>query len=189
MRVAKSLSIIAVLLTQLGVAEAGKKAGVTMPDTITVADKQLSLNGMGLREATFLKIDVYVAGLYVQTVSSDPGKLIASNEVKRLVLKFVRNVDRKDIVKAWNEGFANNPVGKPSAIQGQIAVLNGWMGDFADGDTLTFTFIPGEGVSVDVRNSRKGVVKGDEFARALLAIWLGPKPPTKALKTGLLGTH
>jgi len=33
-------------------ADAGKNAGVTMPDTIVVAGKRLALNGMGLREAT-----------------------------------------------------------------------------------------------------------------------------------------
>lgn len=50
-------------------AAAGTKAGVTMRDTVTVANKQLVLNGMGLREATFLNIDVYVAGLYVDRKS------------------------------------------------------------------------------------------------------------------------
>jgi hypothetical protein len=37
---------------------------------ITVAGKTLTLNGMGLREATILNIDVYVAGLYVEHPST-----------------------------------------------------------------------------------------------------------------------
>ena len=31
-----------------------------------------------------------------------------------------------------------------------------------------------------------GTIAGDDFARSMLAIWLGPKPPTGALKRGLL---
>ena len=168
---------------------AGKKAGVTMPDTVKVGEKQLALNGMGLREATVFKVDVYVAGLYLETVSSDPGRILAANEAKRLVLRFKREVDRDDIVKAWTAGFKGNATVPLATIQPQIDQLNRWMATFAEGDSLTFTFVPGEGVAVDVGNLRKGVIKGDDFARSLFAIWLGPKPPSGDLKKGLLGAH
>jgi hypothetical protein len=169
--------------------DAGKKAGVTMPDTIEVAGKHLVLNGMGLREATWLKIDVYVAGLYVENVSSDPAKLVAANEVKRLVLRFVRDVDRDDIVEAWSDGFKHNATVKVATLKPLIDRLNGWMGDFEDGNTLTFTYVPGTGVQVDFGAARKGTIPGDDFARSLFSIWLGPNPPTGALKEGLLGKH
>lgn len=172
-----------------GSAGADTKAGVTMPDSIKLADKQLVLNGLGLREATILKIDVYVAGLYLEAVSSDPAAIIASPGSKMLVLRFVRNVDRKDIVKAWNEGFKGNATVKLPTIQSLIDQLDGWMGDFKDGNTLIFTYVPGTGVEVLINKTRKGVLNNDDFARSLFAIWLGPNPPTKALKRGLLGKH
>ena len=34
---------------------------------------------------------------------------------------------------------------------------------------------------------RIGTIKGDDSARALVSIWLGPRPPSADLKTGLLG--
>lgn len=170
-------------------ASAGEKAGVKMPDTIEVAGKQLKLNGMGLREATWLKVDVYVAGLYVENLSSDPGAILRTPQVKRLVLRFVRDVDRGDILKAWHEGFKGNATVKLSEIQSQMDQLDRMMGDFDDGSTLAFTDVPGTGVSVEVNGVLKGVLKGDDFARSLFAIWLGPKPPSGALKTGLLGKH
>ena len=180
---------IAILALAATSAYAGTKAGVTMPDSIQVGDKQLTLNGMGLREATWLNIDVYVGGLYLEHVSSDPTAIIASNQTKRLVLHFVRDVDRSDIVKAWNEGFAGNATVKVATIKPMIDRLDAWMGDCADGSTLTFTYEPGKGVAVDVGRTRKGVIDNDDFARSLFAIWLGPKPPTKALRKGLLGSH
>lgn len=168
---------------------AGRKAGVTMKDTINVAGKQLTLNGMGLREATVLKVDVYVAGLYLENPSSDPAQILASNETKTLVLKFVRDVDRDDIVKAWNDGFKNNAVVSVASLRPMIDQLNSWMRGFSDGDMLVFTYLPEEGLIVEVNGSRRGVIKNDDFARSLFAIWLGPKPPNAGLKKGLLGDH
>jgi len=40
---------------------------------------------------------------------------------------------------------------------------------------------------VDVNGAVKGTIAGDDFARALFAIWLGARPPNAELKTGLLG--
>ena len=168
---------------------AGKKAGVTMPDTITLAGKSLYLNGMGLREATWLDIDVYVAGLYVEHPTSNAQVLVYSNETKQLVLKFVRDVGRKDIVKAWNEGFTNNSTVPVAKLQAAISQLDTWMPSFSDGDTLYFTYIPGKGVYVSINGTQKGMIPGEDFARSLFSIWLGPKPPTKDLKRGLLGSH
>ena len=33
----------------------------------------------------------------------------------------------------------------------------------------------------------KGTIKGDDFAKAFLFIWLGPEPPNPEIKSGLLG--
>jgi hypothetical protein len=170
-------------------ADAGNKAGVAMPETTMVAGKQLHLNGMGLREATWLKVDVYVAGLYVERVSSDADTLVTSNQTKLLVLRFVRDVDRPDIVKAWRDGFRNNAAAALPAIRRQTNLLDSWMVSFAKGDTLAFAYVPGEGVHVDINQRRKGTLQGEDFARSLFAIWLGPKPPNKSLKRGLLGDH
>ena len=183
---------ITLLLTMLfaaGIAVAGSRAGVTMPDRVIVQDKTLTLNGMGLREATFLNIDVYVAGLYVENVSSDPAKIVAANELKMIVLRFKRGVDRDDIVKAWNDGFAGNATVPVAKLKPLITQLNRWMPSFSKGDTLRFTLTPGKGVAVDINDKRQGVLGDDDFARSLLSIWLGPHPPTGSLKTGMLGRH
>ncbi|MCK5377655.1 MAG: chalcone isomerase family protein [Acidobacteria bacterium] len=33
----------------------------------------------------------------------------------------------------------------------------------------------------------KGTIEGDDFAAALLRVWLGAKPPTEDFKEGMLG--
>jgi hypothetical protein len=169
-----------------GVALAAEKGGVTMPDTVQVAGKTLRLNGMGIREATFLNLDVYVAGLYLAQPSSDAAQILASNEPKRLVLHFVRNVDRAKITEAWKEGYEKNATVPRDRIQPQIDQLQSWMRDFDKGDVLTFTFLPGQGVELAINDTRAGLLAGDDFARSTLSIWLGAKPPNKELKKDLL---
>lgn len=183
------ITTILIALLVASTATAGSRAGITMPDKITVANKTLTLNGMGLREATVLHVDVYVAGLYVEHPSSNPAELVAANETKVIVLRFKRNVGRKDILEAWNQGFARNATAPITKLQPQIAQLNSWMPSFSKGDTLSFTVMPGSGVAVDINGKRKGVVGDDNFARSLVSIWLGPNPPTADLKRGMLGRH
>jgi hypothetical protein len=52
---------------------------------------------------------------------------------------------------------------------------------------MSFTYKPRSGVLVDVGGAAKGTVEGDDFAKALLSIWLGARPPNANLKAGLLG--
>jgi hypothetical protein len=50
-----------------------------------------------------------------------------------------------------------------------------------------FMFKPGVGVEVNVNATAKSTLKGDDFAKAFLSIWLGADPPNPEIKAGLLG--
>lgn len=168
-------------------AMAGELQGVTLPDQVTVEGRTLVLNGLGLREATILKVRVYVAGLYLEARSSDASQLIASEGPKRLVLHFVRDVGRGSLVDAWKEGFAKSAGPGVTALKDRLAMLDAWMVDMKRGDTLTFTQVPGRGIVVEVKGEAKGTLAGADFARALWGVWLGAEPPNPGLKKGLLG--
>lgn len=163
-------------------AHAGSKGGVIMPNTIKVAGKTLTLNGMGIREATVFMIDVYVAGLYLEAKSKDAKAIIASDTTKRIVMKFVRDVDRDDLVKAWKKGF-----GRSSALKDRVKKLNSFMSDIEERESMIFTYVPGKGTEVSVKGKSKGVLAGTDFISALFNIWLGPKPPNSGLRSGMLG--
>src|SRR6266850_878829 len=168
-------------------ASAGELAGVALPDRIQVDSRTLVLNGMGLREATFLKVDVYVAGLYLETKSSDPDAIVRSEQAKRLVMKFVRAVGRKDLVKAWDESFQESAGASLAALKDRVATLDSYMSDVPNGALMSFTYLPGSGVTVEVQGAAKGVIAGTDFSQALFGIWLGSHPPNPGLKDGLLG--
>jgi hypothetical protein len=160
---------------------------IQFADRVKAGGADLVLNGLGIRKATLLRIKVYVAGLYLPQKSSDAGAILGANGRWQLVLHFVRDVDASDIRDAFQEGFEKAAGDKRAGLQTRIAALNAQMVDFKTGQSLTFTRHPTTGVTVDVNGKGGAAIEGADFATALLAIWLGPKPPNEDLKTGLLG--
>jgi len=176
-----------ILAMGTGGAHAKECRGVNFPEHVQVDGVELTLNGLGIRKATFIKVNVYVAALYVDRTSHDSRVLIESNGPQELVLHFVRNVDADDLKKAWSEGFARNSKDQLATLNARIATLNGWMSDVKTGQRLTFIHRPGAGVQVDVNGVVKGTIEGEDFARAFVSVWLGETPPNPELKSGLLG--
>jgi hypothetical protein len=181
--------ILAGLSTMLGVGVADGKecGGVSFPEQVQAEGTTLKLNGLGLRQATFMKVDVYVAALYVAQTSSDADAILESNAPKEIILHFVRDVERGDLSKGWDEGFEKNAKGELPALEERIEAFKGLMADMKTGQQLSFVHKPGEGVQVDVDGTVKGTIEGDDFARALFSIWLGSSPPNPGLKAGVLG--
>jgi hypothetical protein len=183
------LSVLVSVIAVFNVGAAHGKAcqGVTFPEQVQIDGGTLTLNGLGLRQATILKVNVYVAALYVAKASSDAQALLASNTPKELILHFVHNVGDNDLKKAWEEGFEHNAKAQLAALHERIEQLKGWMTDMQSGQRLTFIHTPGAGLQVDVHGTVRGTIKGDDFATAFLSIWLGAHPPNPGLKSGLLG--
>ena len=151
-----------------------------------VESADLSLNGLGLRQATAFKVNVYVAALYVAKTSTDPAALLTGNTPSELILQFVRSVGADDLRKGWSEGFEKNAKAQLPALSERIAMLNGWMADVRSGERLVFIHSPNSGLQVIVDGAAKGSIRGDDFAKAFLSIWLGD-PPNPEIKAGLLG--
>ena len=161
--------------------------GISFPGHVQVNGNDLSLNGLGVRKATFLKVNVYVAALYVVQPLRDPKALIESDTPQQLVLHFVRNVGVDDLRKGFTEGFERSSGAQSASLAGRIAKLNTWMSDMHSGQQLTFFRVPHAGVQVSVNGVPRGTIEGEDFSRALMSIWLGATPPNPELKSGLLG--
>ncbi len=182
-----SLLLSLLLATGAATAEEATCRDISFPRHVQVNGSDLTLNGLGVRKATFLKVNVYVAALYVVQPAHDPKPLIGSDTPQQLTLQFVRNVGVDDLRKAFVEGFERDDVGQSAALKERVARLNAWMSDMKTGQRLTFIRLPHSGVQVVVNDVQKGLIEGDDFARALITIWLGATPPNPELKSGLLG--
>jgi chalcone isomerase-like protein len=175
--------VLAVSITRT--ADARECEGVTLPNQVTVEGSALRLVGMGVREATVLNVNVYVAGLYLENPTRNATQVIQSAQKKRLILHFVRDVDASDIREAFTAGFSH--AGGSAALRDRLSQLNRMMPAMQEGGRLTFTYVPATGLQVQVGARVKGTIPGEDFARAFFGIWFGSNPPNAGLKTGLLG--
>lgn len=163
-------------------AQAASLAGVTMADNAELAGQKLVLNGLGLREKYF--IDVYVGGLYLPAKTHDPSHVIDDDVPKRVVMQFVREVPADKLAETMRESI--NAAGSTEAGK-HADQLAGWMEDVVAGDVISLDYTPGKGTAVFVKGRLKGTIPGTDFMRAVFGIYVGPTPPTEALKQGLLG--
>src|SRR5262249_53185557 len=126
----KTLSgLAAIALLASASIEAKECKGVAFPDQIEVDGAALMLNGLGLRQATMLKVDVYVAGPYLPKSTTDADAILSSNTPKELAMQFVRNVGVNDLRRGWNEGFEKNAKAQMGELKGRIETFNNWMTD------------------------------------------------------------
>lgn len=161
--------------------------GVDFPGSVTVAGERLTLNGLGIREATVFNVDVYVAGLYVATPARTADALLDFTHPIMLDMRFVRDIDQSTMNEAFEHGFSRNAGGNLAALQARINQLKRWVPNLTSGMNLVFTWLPGQGVQMKVDGRVLGVIPGEDFAGVFFRIWLGPTPPNRGLRTGLLG--
>ena len=165
-------------------ASAAEKKGVTMPDQISDQGHTLMLNGLGVRKV--MVVSVYVAGLYLEKPTHDANEIVKSTGPRRLVLHFLMGVSRGQITDAWSGGFAKNCTADCNAIAPEIQTLNGWMTDMKNGEEMVFE-MSADAVTVAVKGTPKGTITKDGLPQRFMSLFVGPNPPNKGLKDGLLG--
>lgn len=183
----RALSALFALVTffQAQPLHAATLAGVTLPDRVAVGDKTLVLNGLGLRCATIFKVKVYLAGLYLQSRSSDANQIMHSTERKRLVLRLLHGARRDQVAKVWREGLLHSK--QPlRPIEGRLNQLVAAMPDLRKGDQVVFDF-GSDSLDVTLNGGNRKTIAGRDFSSAMLGLWLGPTMRDDDLEAHLLG--
>lgn len=165
-------------------------SGVKVPDSITLAGKELKLNGAGMR-VKFI-VDVYVMGLYLPKKESTPADIQALDGPKRVSLTMMREVDSDEFGQLFITAMNANSDKAEKAKYFNQTVKFGEMfaslGKVKKGDVVTLDWIPGTGTVSAVNGKQQGEALPDVgFYNAVLRIWLGDKPADSALKPLLLG--
>jgi hypothetical protein len=160
-------------------------AGVTMPRTLSVAGKTLTLNGVGLRKKSLVK--VYVSGLYLSSPCRDASAILAADSPRAVRMHFLREVTKNQLVDSLVEGFQNNASEMAIVQRPNIDRLMGMLPEVREGTTITFFYVPGTGLSISKGDQVVGTIESKELADVVFALWLGPKPPSDDIKQGMLG--
>lgn len=169
-------------------ASARQLKGVAVSEGVTAADgTHLVLNGAGVRSK--FVVDVYVAALYLPQKTTSAAAAWQGAAAKRMQLHFLRDVDAKKIVAAWDEGFAaNTDAADLPKLRDRIERFNALFPALRKGDIVALEYVPARGTQVSIGAQIRGTIVGDDFAQALFRIWLGEQPVSAKLKSSLLGS-
>lgn len=159
--------------------------GIDFEDKINVAGKDLVLNGVGIRKATFLKIKVYYGGLYITQKTNDAAAFLNSNDPKQIVMHFVRDVDAADLKKTFAEAMEKANGANAKAQMPMLEKFTANVGDMSKGERMIITFA-NDGATLTAKGKTFEKVGTADFSKALLNMWF-INPLDENLKMGLLG--
>ena len=182
------LFLLVLLIITGTVAQAQITVGdVIMPRKVKLGETELELNGAGARVKLFM--DMYVAGLYLKTKSTDANKIIDANEHIAIKLQIVSSLISSDkMIDAVNEGFKNSTNGKTAPIQKEIdSFIAAFKDEIKKGDVFDIFYVPNKATLVLKNGKLMAKIEGLEFKKALFGIWLSDVPADKNLKKALLG--
>lgn len=165
-------------------------AGIHLEDTAKVGNKDLMLNGAGIRFKAIFK--VYAAGLYLPEKKTTTADVLASNGPRRIKLVMMRDVSSDDFGQSFMKGInANSDKAEKSKILNQTLKFGEMFTSIPGlktGDVIAVDWVPGQGTVIHLNG--KSIIEtlpGVDFYNALMKIWLGDDPADGNLKRNLLG--
>ncbi len=167
------------------------KTKTEYPDQITVGDITLVATGVGLREKTFAKVDVYSIVSYVAEGAEfdrdkDSNGLATADVPKRIQMDLRRGFSRSKLIAAFEDVIKKN-YDDMSAFEADMATFFDYFErDAEEHDQLIFEYLPGRGLVSTLNGEVKGTITNTAFVEALWTVWFGEKPASGGLKKDLL---
>jgi hypothetical protein len=160
--------------------------GKNFPDKLQLGNYNLVLNGGGVIKKLLFK--VYAIGLFSESQNPDPNQLINGKPWAVRMHFIYDGVSDEKIKNGWTEGLTKTTGGNLNSIKKEYdTFMSYFKGEYKENDTFQFEYIPGEGTKVVINWKLAGIIPGQNFAKALLSIWIGSEPRDKDVKNQLLG--
>lgn len=173
------------------VAVAKEASEVKLPESLKAGSSDLILNGSGLRikKIAFVKLELYVAGLYLNQKNTNAEVMMNADEKMGIKLQITSKlISSKKMSNATNEGFEKSTGGNTAPLRKEIDDMIGVFSSKINvDDVYDFIYVPGEGTQIYKNNILSKTIKGLEFKKALFGIWLGKDPVQADLKQSLVG--
>ena len=171
-------------------AQAIEVSGVKVEDAVSVAGKELKLNGAGMRAILFFKF--YAIGLYLSEKKTTPADAQAVAGPRRISLHIQREINSDEFGQLFIKGMNNNSTkeekSKVIAQTIKFGEMFASMEPVKKGDVITLDWIPGTGTVAGLNGKKIGETMPDiAFYNAVLRIWLGDMPAQESVKRELLG--
>jgi hypothetical protein len=175
----------AAVLLCVGTVEARELAGKDIPESISVGETTLKLNGSAVQRK--LIFNIYAIALYLEQPTRSPQQAIGSDQTKRIYLRMLRDASKNQVADALRNGVKSNNANM-APVEERLKRLLGALPDVKFGDEIAITYVPGKGTVLDSSRKDKDemVIEGKDFADAFFRIWLGPSQGISRIRRNLL---
>ena len=176
--------LMAIVLGALAATASSTEPSAPVTDA-TLAGKPLVLQGTAVRSKFF--VDVYSLALFTERRFSDGESLIAANGPRRAQLTFLRDVDRARGEAAWREAIEQAiDADERQSLAADIARFAQLFPAVKQGDVIVLDDVPGRGLSLRHNGTTLARIDNPALFRAILKVWVGPRPIQSRLKQDLL---
>jgi hypothetical protein len=188
------LILVALVLVPVAGAVVEPKTKTEYPDEVEVTaggrNYTLEATGVGLREKTFMKVNVYLIVSYIDDqaeLGDEPGEAIRNLDLpKRIAMHLLRGFSREKLVNSFQEVIDKNYDNTAAFAADLETFLAYWDRDAEESDELVFDYVPGAGLVTTLNGEEKGTIDNFAFVQALWTVWFGEKPVNGGLKKDLM---
>ena len=164
--------------------------GVKLDETVQLANRELKLNGAGVRYKVIFK--VYTIALYLPEKKSLLADILALPGPRRLEIVMLRDITSDELGKAFMQGLnrSSEQADRTRLLSQtmQFGAMFEMVPGLKKGDILTVDWLPDEGTLCKLNGKQVGdKVPELAFYNALLKIWIGAHPADTQLRAQLLG--
>lgn len=138
----------------------------------------------------YFGFSVYAAALYSTASQKDIKNWIdtGNNPVPvALTLHYFMEFTPEDFQKSGTQLIRENKNISFDSVRNGIEKINMIYAPVDENDQYTILFIPGVGTKLLLNGESRGIIEGDEFARAYLGIWLSQTSVGESFTDALLG--
>lgn len=185
----KRLILAAAAALTFSSAQALDLEGFQFDDKLKLGNADLVINGAGVRSKFGKR---YAMALYLPAKATDPKSALATKGPKRIAISLIKDVDGDTFAGAVSKGINNNASDAEQAalkerVKQLVDTVNA-LGEIKAKSSIVFDLIPEKGTVLTINGQQKGKdIPGEDFANALLRVWLGEDPVQNDLKQALLG--
>ena len=164
--------------------------GVRLDETVQLANRELKLNGAGVRYKVIFK--VYTIALYLPEKKTQLADILALPGPRRLEIVMLRDITSDELGKAFMQGLnrSSDQADRTRLLSQtmQFGAMFEMVPGLKKGDILTVDWLPEEGTLCRLNGKQVGdKVPELAFYNALLKIWIGAHPADTQLRAHLLG--
>lgn len=147
-----------------------------LPETMEIGGQELPLLASATREEMW--IDVYHCGIYTKSaeVTTDISKVGAV----AVDFKVTTDLLPDEPPELWKQAL------RPALSKTAYNSLKVGFANLNENEHLRFSFVPDQGTSVELDDEKLFTTAGDDLIRAILALLVGARPASDALKDALL---